>query len=111
MANRQNRTSSDLGEWKDRFNNVIKICQKEIKRTTVIGKKMLNASKTNAGLNQTYQEMGRLVAQEMESGNLNWDHSKAQELLALVKSYRHDLQTIEEEVKSAKEEDQSLAED
>lgn len=74
----------------------------EIKKTTSIGKKMLLASKTNTDLHQTYEDLGHLVYQQIKSGELEWNHRKAQDLVKHIDILEEELREIEEEVKKLK---------
>ena len=88
--------------WKNRFNEIIQVCQEELKRTTEIGKKMLSASKTNSCLHEAYEELGMLVAKSLEDNELNWDNPKAKELLVKINTCKEDLNSIEDEVNKIK---------
>ena len=88
--------------WKNRFNNIIQVCQDELKRTTEIGKKMLSASKTNSSLHESYEELGHIVAKAIESKELDWDNARAKELIEKINSCKSDLELIEDEVNKIK---------
>ena len=88
--------------WKNRFNEIIQVCQDELKRTTEIGKKMLSASKTNSCLHESYEELGHLVAKAIENNEIDWDNPKANELLSKINECKKDLESIEEEVNKIK---------
>lgn len=89
-------------QWKDRFQEVIRVCQTELKKTTNIGKKMLSASKTNSSLHEAYLELGQLAFKEVENQNLKWDDHRVSELIALIKTCEEDLKNIEEDVQEIK---------
>ena len=89
-------------EWKNRFQEIVKLCQHEFRRTTEIGRKMLTASKTNTNLHEAYEELGQLAARELEKGQLEWNHPRVKELLAMIKASEKDLETIEKEVRKIK---------
>ncbi|MGB0452261.1 MAG: hypothetical protein ACPGJV_01000 [Bacteriovoracaceae bacterium] len=84
--------------WKRKVRKVVVDCQNEIKRTTQIGKKMLNASKTNTNLRDAYEELGQLVEKEMSEGRLEWNNERVQELLLMTRACRSDLDAIEGEM-------------
>ena|SRR5690606_17228649 len=88
--------------WRSKFSEIVQVCTDELKKTTEIGKKMLNASKTNSCLHEAYEELGVLVAKAMEKKQLDWDHPRAKELLATIKSCKSNLSEIENEVNKIK---------
>ena len=102
MSMQNHKGPSEQPEWKNRFQEILKLCQHEFRRTTEIGRKMLTASKTNTTLHESYEELGQLVARELEKGQLDWDHPRAKELLANIKACEKDLETIESEVRKIK---------
>ena len=71
---------------------------KEITRTTAIGKKMLTASRTNAHLKDTYEQLGRLLEKGIENGEVDWDSTKIRALLHTAKACKKDLEHIEKQV-------------
>lgn len=89
-------------DWKLKFHDLLQTCQDELKKTTIIGKKMLSASKTNSCLHDAYKELGILCAEELKKGSLNWDNSKVQELIHTIQQCEEDLEHIEAEVKNVK---------
>ena len=89
-------------QWKDRFNEIVQVCQEELKKTTEIGKKMLSASKTNTQLNESYEELGHLTFKAIEKGDLKWDHMRVQELMSTIKVCEKDLEAIEDDVSKIK---------
>lgn len=88
--------------WKERVQELYQTCSEEIKRTTEIGKKMLSASKTNSSLHESYEELGKLVAEALENKTIVWDEPRAQELLNTVKNCQKDLESLEDEVNRIK---------
>jgi len=89
-------------QWKDRFNEIVQVCQEELKRTTEIGKKMLSASKTNTTLHESYEELGHLAFLALEKGELDWQSPRVKELVNSIKSCEFDLENIEKDVKDIK---------
>ena len=71
---------------------------KEITRTTAIGKKMLTASRTNAHLKDTYEQLGRLLEKGIENGEVDWDSPRMRALLHSVKACKKDLEEIEKKL-------------
>lgn len=76
--------------------------QKEIVKTGVIGKKMLTASRTNAHLKETYEELGRLVCEGIKKGELEWSHPRLKQMLQTIEACQKDLEEIEEQVQKIK---------
>lgn len=75
---------------------------KEVLKTNAIGKKMLTASRTNAHLKDTYEELGRLLEKAVESGEVNWNSPKMQGLLHTIKACRKDLVDLENKMNKIK---------
>lgn len=67
-------------------------------KTTRIGRKLLTASRTNAHLKETYEELGRLVEQEMLSGELMLNSPRAKALLQTINACKKDLEHLEKQV-------------
>ncbi|PIK14806.1 hypothetical protein [Halobacteriovorax sp. JY17] len=89
-------------QWKDRFSEMVQVCQEELKRTTEIGKKMLSASKTNTTLHEAYEELGHLTFKAVEEGKLEFDDARVKELVNTIKSCEFDLEKIENDVNDIK---------
>lgn len=85
-------------KWKKNFKNWISNAQREIIRTSVIGKKLITASRTNAHLKETYEEMGRLLEEAMDSGEVKWDSAKIRALLHSAKACKKDLKELNDQV-------------
>ena len=75
---------------------------KEIMRTTAIGKKMLTASRTNAHLKDTYEQLGRLLEKGIENGEVDWDSPRMRALLHSIKACKKDLEDIEKKLNKLK---------
>lgn len=84
--------------WRNRVQEIYKICQEELKRTTEIGKKMLDAGKANSGLRGLYEELGLLTVKSLREGQLNWDDPKVKELLEKIGQFEQSLDEIESDV-------------
>lgn len=93
---------SKNGDWKHRFNEIVKSCQDELKKTTDIGRKMLMASKTNTELHESYEELGQLVKLALNTGELQWDNPKAKDLIDRINENEKNLEFIEKEVNKIK---------
>lgn len=88
--------------WRSKFNEIVQVCTDELKKTTEIGKKMLNASKTNSNLHEAYEELGVLVTKALEKEQLNWDNPRAHELIKKIQKCQSNLSDIESEVNKIK---------
>ena len=88
--------------WKLKVQEMLQICQDEIKKTTEIGKKMLSASKTNSSLHEAYEELGMLVVKALDKRELKWNNVRVLELVDRVKEYEKDLALIEGEMNKLK---------
>lgn len=89
-------------DWKSRLNRLLFGFQQEVIKTSVIGKKMLTASRTNAHLKETYEELGRLLEKGIDSGEVEWDCAKVRALLHTVRACKKDLEEIERQVHKIK---------
>lgn len=89
--------------WKERFNYFLKNCHDEFRKTTVIGKKMISASRINNSLRESYVELGMLTVEAIRNSELDWDSRRARELLEMISSYEEDLKTMEIEVEDLKQ--------
>jgi hypothetical protein len=87
---------------RNRFNFWLLNFHKEVMKTTAIGKKMLTASRTNAHLKDTYEELGRLLESGVESGQVDWDSPKMRALLHTIKACKKDLEEIEKKMNKIK---------
>ncbi len=85
-------------DWKFRLNQMFFSFHREVIKTSVIGKKMLTASRTNAHLKETYEELGRLLEQGIDSKEIEWDSAKIRALLHSAKACKKDLEEIEKQV-------------
>jgi len=90
------------GQWKIKVQEMLQICQEELKKTTEIGKKMLTASKASTTLRETYEELGLMVVNEMRKGSFKWENEKVEELLEKISLKEKELEEIEKEVKKIK---------
>jgi hypothetical protein len=88
--------------WKRKINYWFFSLHQEILKTSVIGKKLLTASRTNSHLKETYEELGRLVERDIEQGILDWDSPKARAYLNTIRACKQDLADIEKQVHKIK---------
>jgi hypothetical protein len=84
--------------WKINMNHWFFNFHQEVIKAGVIGKKLLTASRTNAHLKETYEELGRLLEKGIESGEVEWNSAKVHALLHTVKACKKDLEHIENQV-------------
>lgn len=89
-------------QWKDRFSEMVQVCQEELKRTTEIGKKMLSASKTNTTLHESYEELGHIAFKAIEEGKFDFENARVKELVNTIRSCEFDLEKIENDVNDIK---------
>jgi len=89
-------------DWKKKVNDLFQTAQDEVRKTTIIGKKMLSASKTNSCLHDSLERLGSLAVKDIRSGKLKWDNPQLEELLTVIEQCEKDLEAIEKEVKSVK---------
>lgn len=96
---------ADNSQWKNRAQELFQVCQDELKRATIIGKKMISASKTNSALHEAYEELGVLAFQEIKEEKLKWENPKLEEILKAIEQLEAELEKIEGEVSDAKKND------
>mgnify|MGYP006442115615 CR=1 FL=1 len=98
-------------EWKNKMGEIFQVCSDEFKRTTLIGKRMLNASKANTDLHESYEELGKLAYKALKKDELNWDHPRVKPLMEEISKCKSKLEDIEEEVNNIKFSDENIKED
>ena len=96
----------EMEKTKTKVQALLNNFQGELKKTTVIGRKMLTASRTNSKLKRYYEVLGQLAVEALEDGSLTWDNKNSQELLAKIEKSKKDLNIIEDEVKKIKVQEQ-----
>ena len=89
------KSNKNKGKWKAVLQEMMSNVQGEIKKTTDIGIKMFSASKTNSCLKDSYEELGRLVAKELNEDRLDWKHTKLEVLLKTITDCEESLVEIE----------------
>lgn len=89
-------------EWKYKIQKLINTCQGEIKKTTVIGKKMLHATKSNTLLHESYENLGKMLFNAIQNQELNWDDPRVHQLMDTIKKCQSELEMMEKEVQLAK---------
>ena len=93
---------SDSTQWREKVQDMLKVCQDEIVKTTEIGKKMLTASKANSELHETYEAIGELVVKSLRNGELDWDHPQMKRFLQKIEDCELSLENIESDVNDIK---------
>lgn len=92
---RQQKNNNGIREMISQF-------QQEIVKTGVIGKKMLTASRTNAHLKETYEDLGRLVYEALKKEEFEWSHPRLKQMLQTIEACKKDLEEIEDQVQKIK---------
>ncbi|MGK0367630.1 MAG: hypothetical protein ACI9QD_000768 [Thermoproteota archaeon] len=93
---------NETQNWTEKFQDLLGVCQEEIKKTTAIGKKMLDATTSNSKLHNEYEELGRLCLRQIEEGFLVWENEDSKEIIESIKSLELELNSIENDVKEIK---------
>lgn len=93
---------SEINEWKNKFQEMMQVCQGELKKTAEIGKKMLTAGQSNAALEKQYIKLGQLAFTQMEDKNLDWNSELAKSLFEEISKLKTELESIENEVQDIK---------
>lgn len=94
-------------QWRSKVQEIFQVCQNELKKTTMIGKRMISASKTNSSLNDAFKDLGKLTIEALDKGELSWESTKVKKLVKAINSYKKDLEDIEGEVNNIKTSSQS----
>ena len=63
---------------------------------------MLTASQSNVQLKETYENLGRLVKDCIDSNELNWDNPQAKQMLEKIQTLQSELEELEEDVQNIK---------
>ena len=77
-------------DWQFKFKKIMRDCQDEITKATVIGKKMITATQTNSELHSCYEELGKLAHKHLKAGLLEWENPRVDELLADIEKCEKD---------------------
>ena len=89
-------------QWKNKVQDILHLCQEELKKTTEIGKKMLSASSTNSEIHSGYEELGHYIKNKIESGEVQIEDPKVDEMIKMIKLKEQELEDIEKEVRKIK---------
>ena len=92
------KTMKKNSNWKVNLDRWLFSFHQEVIKAGVIGKKLLTASRTNAHLKETYEELGRLLEKGIESGEVEWDSAKIRALLHTARACKKDLEHLEKQV-------------
>lgn len=95
--------------WK--VKHALSTVSKEIHKTKMLGARMVEATKVNSSLNQTYIELGRLVEVGLRSGNLQWDNGRALELLGQIEQAKINMASLEDDLTQIKQKAQAAHND
>ena len=85
-------------QWREKVQEMLKVCQDEIVKTTEIGKKMLNASKANSELHDTYEKLGEFLVTSIRNNDHQWDHPQVKRLMKKIEECEDNLENIENAV-------------
>jgi hypothetical protein len=88
--------------WKNRVQEMLHLCQEELKKTTEIGKKMINASKTNSELHEAYELLGQEILKDLKKNKVEWDNPEALKLIHLIEKKEGELEKMEGQVREIK---------
>jgi hypothetical protein len=88
--------------WKNKFNQAVDVLQKEFKKTTEIGKKMIDATQSNSELHAKFEELGHLALNAIKSGELKWDNEKVHDIMMEIEDLQKALESIEKDVQDIK---------
>ena len=94
----ENKMDRGTNNWKARMQDLLYVCRDEVKRTTVIGKKMISASRISTSLNRAYEELGELASKELKAGKLEWKHPQVKRILETIVQCESQLEEVESEV-------------
>lgn len=100
MSSDQNK--QNLGDWKNKFSDLLNTCQSELKKTTQIGLKMVSASQSNAKLHDTYEALGQWLKEAVENGDITIQDEDVKNLLALANQLEEELKGYEQDVQDIK---------
>lgn len=103
MPDKRDQFNQDRAHnWKEKFSDMLELCQVELKRTTEIGKKMLSASATNTLLHEKYEDLGKLALAALKDKSLNWENEDAGKLAEQIDQLELELTEFESEVEEIK---------
>ena len=88
--------------WKNRVQEMLNICQEELKKTTEIGKKMISASKANSELHETYELRGQEILKDVRNKKINWENTEALRLIKIIEQKEELLESMETQVQDIK---------
>ncbi|MFN8369044.1 MAG: hypothetical protein U0T83_00290 [Bacteriovoracaceae bacterium] len=94
--------STNKDKWRNKVQEIINQCQLELKKTTKIGKKMINASKTNTKLHESYEDLGQLLYNALKNKEFEWNDPKVKQLTNEIALLEAELEEIESEVRKIK---------
>jgi site-specific DNA-adenine methylase len=89
----------------NKFQELVQVFQRELKKTTQIGMKMISASQSNSELKDTYERLGILTAKALANSELTWNNEKIVEILSKIESLKVELSSLEDAVQTIKKDD------
>ena len=93
---------NNSNDWKKRLSDVLNSCQGELKKTTEIGRKMLAASRRNSELKEAYEMLGLMAMSDVKNGKMQWNNTKAMDLIKKIEKFEEELQKMEGDVQDIK---------
>lgn len=91
--------------WKKRAFGMFQACESELRRTTAIGMKMVQASKASTELHETYEDLGKVLVNAIKTKELDWKNPQVQILMTRIKDLELLLNEMEDEVQLIKQKD------
>ena len=91
--------------WKKRAFGVIQACESELRRTTAIGMKMVQASKASSELHETYEELGKVLVNAIKTKELDWKNPQVRILMTKIQDLELLLNEMEGDVQHMKKKD------
>lgn len=89
--------------WKDKFNSFMNTAQAELKKTTQIGSKMLDASQSNSQLHNKLESLGKMALEAMRTQSLVWKDEGVEKLVSEIEELEAKLNQLEEDVQKIKQ--------
>ncbi|MBF0298845.1 MAG: hypothetical protein HQK51_09000 [Oligoflexia bacterium] len=102
MQYSDNKNTSCKREEKSNFSTLFSSLLESVKKTILVGKKMISASYTTSCLNKAYQELGLLLIDAMKRKEISWDNPHVCEIVKNIDRYNIDLHVFEEQIRRIK---------
>ena len=91
-----------IEKLKNTLNKFFGLFQKEIEKTANIGQKMFSASQANSTLNESYENLGRIVFEQIQNKSLDLKNDEANELVKQILKCQDDLEKLEGDLEKIK---------